>query len=531
MEKNISFKTFQNLGHDIPAAFVVFLVALPLCLGIALASGAPLFSGLIAGIVGGIFAGFLSKSPLSVSGPAAGLTAIVLSSIQELGSFSLFLTCVVMAGMIQVALGYLKAGTIGHFFPVSVLKGMLSAIGLILILKQVPHAFGYDADFEGDESFVQSDHQNTFSEILNAAEQLSPGAISISLISLLILLSWTGKRPGWGRYIPAPLIVVVVGIGINFLFGLFIPGLELKQSHLVSLPGMEGITDLPKIIVFPDLSGFMDERIYRISMLIALIASIESILSIEAIDKLDPFRRITPLNAELKAQGVANIMSGILGGLPVTSVIVRGSANVMAGARTKASAIIHSLFLLVLVMAVPGMIQLIPLACLAGILLVIGLKLNSPSLYREMYKKGTEQFLPFVITIVAILLSDMLIGIAFGLLSSVFFVLKTNFKTAVILVNDENHFLLKFTKDVSFLHKSSLRKALESIPDGSTLIIDGSKSTFMDNDIIETIDDFIKSAPTKNIEVEIRKTSGAHAPMFRRAEPMNGSTKHYTEKA
>ncbi len=521
MQEEISFKPLDNLSRDIPAALVVFLVALPLCLGIALASGAPLFSGLIAGVIGGVVAGFLSKSSLSVSGPAAGLATIVFSSIQELGSFPLFLLAVVLAGILQVILGFLRAGTIGHFFPVSVIKGMLAAIGLILILKQVPHALGYDADFEGDESFFQADNQNTFTEILRAFDYITPGAIVVSVASLLILIFWTTpsiQRFGWTKFIPAPLIVVAMGIGFNLIFKNFLPDFAIQESHLVNLGGFDGLGSLSGVLAFPDLGGLSDPRVYQIAVAIALVASIESLLSIEATDKLDPYRRITPLNAELKAQGAANILSGMIGGLPVTAVIVRSSANIMAGGRTKSSAILHGFFLLAIVLAIPFVLQQIPLACLAGILLVVGYKLNTPDLYRETYRKGIDQFLPFLVTIVAILLSDLLTGIAIGVLVAIFFVLKTNFQTAMIVVNTDSQFLIKFTKDVSFMHKATLRKVFEKIPENSMVIIDGGKSQFLDTDIIETIEDFIKSAPTKSIEVEIKKTSGASAPLFRKTE-------------
>jgi MFS superfamily sulfate permease-like transporter len=521
MKDRISFEPLDNLSHDIPASLVVFLVALPLCLGIALASGAPLFSGLVAGVVGGVVAGALSKSSLSVSGPAAGLATIVFSAIQELGSFPLFLLAVVIAGVIQIALGYLRAGTIGHFIPVSVIKGMLAAIGLILILKQVPHALGYDADFEGDESFFQPDQRNTFSEIGAALDYFTPGAIVVSLVSLALLFIW--GRPfmtklKWTSFLPGPLVVVIVGIALNGLFERFIPTLAIQSSHLVSLGGFHGLGSLSQVIAFPDLAGLSDPRVYQIAVTIALVASIESLLSIEATDKLDPYRRITPLNTELKAQGAANVVSGLFGGLPITAVIVRSSANVLAGGRTKASAILHGLLLMVVVIAVPAFLQMIPLACLAGVLLVVGYKLNTPSLYREMFRKGIDQYLPFLVTIVAILLSDLLTGIGIGLLVAVFFVLKTNFQTAIIVVNSDSQYLVKFTKDVSFLHKAALRKTFEIIPEKSTVIIDGSRSQFLDADIVETIEDFILSAPTKSIEVEIKKTSGASSPLFRKDE-------------
>lgn len=503
---------------DLPASLVVFLVALPLCLGIALASGAPLFSGLIAGVVGGVVTGSLSKSTLSVSGPAAGLAAIVFSSIQELGSFPLFLLCVAIAGIIQVLMGYFRAGAIGHFFPVAVIKGMLASIGLILILKQVPHALGFDADFEGDETFFQPDSQNTFTEILRAFDYMAPGAIVISFVSILILVAWASppvRRIRWTNFVPAPLIVVVLAVAINVLFGNYMPSMEIQPSHLVNLGGFDGFGSLGKLAVFPDFSGLADPRVYRIALTLALVASIESLLSVEATDKMDPYRRITPLNAELKAQGFSNFISGMIGGLPITSVIVRSSANVLAGGRTKASAILHGTFMFAVVVLIPVYIQMIPLASLAGVLLIVGYKLNSPSIYQDTYRKGMDQFIPFVVTIIAILLSDLLTGIAIGVLASIFFVLKTNFKTAVILVNHGHQYLLRFTKDVSFVHKSSLRTALEKVPGNSTLIIDGTKSQFLDTDIIETIEDFIKSAPARSIDVEIKKTRGATSPLFK----------------
>ena len=529
MSDKVSFKTGDNLAHDVPAALVVFLVALPLCLGIALASGAPLFSGLIAGVVGGIVAGSLSGSSLSVSGPAAGLATIVFAAIQELQAFPLFLLAVVMAGVIQVILGLLRAGTIGHFFPVAVIKGMLAAIGLILILKQIPHALGYDADYEGDESFFQSDQENTFTEILRAFDYLTPGAIIVSAVSLFILITWTSKtvaRFRWTSYVPGPLVVVVLGIVLNDLFIRFAPELAIQDTHLVDLGGFQGLESLTSVIQLPDFSGLSDPRVYRIAVTIALVASIESLLSIEATDKLDPFRRITPLNRELRAQGVSNILSGLIGGLPVTAVIVRSSANIIAGARTKISAILHGVFLVVVVLAAPGLLQQIPLASLAGVLLVVGYKLNTPDLYQSTYRKGWDQFLPFLVTIAAILFTDLLVGISIGLLVSVFFVLKTNFQTAVLVVNDHTQYLIRFTKDVSFMHKAKLRKTFEQIPENSSVVIDGTKCQFIDADIIETIEDFIKSAPARAIEVELKKSSGAHAPLFRKEPEAEALVKH-----
>jgi MFS superfamily sulfate permease-like transporter len=517
MKEKTVFRPVDNLIHDIPASLVVFLVALPLCLGIALASGAPLFSGLIAGITGGIVGGFLSRSPISVSGPAAGLTSIVIASIADLGSFPMFLTCVVIAGLIQIALGFLKAGTIGHFFPVAVVKGMLAAIGLILILKQIPHAFGYDADFEGDEAFIQTDGQNTFSEILHSVLNPAAGAIVICVLSLFVLYFLSSdqvKRSRAVKFLPAPLIVVAMGIGLNFLFNTDLPFLALRQNHLVNLPEFTNVWD-KNLWVLPDINAVSNPTIYITGLTLALVASLETLLSLEAADKLDPLKRVTPLNHELKAQGVSNVVSGLLGGLPLTAVIVRTTANVHGGARTKTSTILHGILLALAVFLLPGVLEAIPLASLAAILLTIGYKLTTPALYKDMFKKGREQFLPFIITVIAILLTDLLIGIFIGVLVSVFFVLKTNFRSAIILVNNDDQYLLKFTKEVSFLHKSSLRNALDKIPRRSSLMIDGSKSRFLDADIVETIEDFIKGSINKKIKVELKKTNDAANPLFR----------------
>lgn len=525
MSNKISFKPLDNLSHDAPAALVVFLVAVPLCLGIALASGAPLFSGLLAGIVGGIVAGSLSGSSLSVSGPAAGLATIVLAAILELQAFPLFLTAVVLAGAIQLVFGFLRAGTIGHFFPVAVIKGMLAAIGLMLMLKQIPHALGDDSDYEGDESFFQQDNENTFTEILRAFDNITLGALVVSTISLVILVSWSSsyvRRFRWTSYVPGPLVVVVLGVALNYSFSIFMPDLLIQESHLVNLGGFDGFNSLSQVIQFPDFAGLADPRVWRIAVTIALVASIESLLSIEAADKLDPFKRITPLNRELKAQGVSNMISGLIGGLPVTAVIVRSSANILAGARTKSSAIMHGGLLAVVVLLAPGLLQLIPLASLAGVLLVVGYKLNTPELYRQTFKKGWDQFLPFLVTIVAILFTDLLVGIGIGLLVSIFFVLKTNFQTAMIVVNEDSKYLIRFTKDVSFLHKSKLRKTFEQIPAHSSVVIDGTKAQFLDADIVETIEDFLQGAEAKSMDVELKKSHSAQAAMFRLEPQHNG---------
>jgi MFS superfamily sulfate permease-like transporter len=497
----------EYFSNDLPSSVVVFLVALPLCLGIALASGAPLFAGLIAGIVGGIVAGALSGSPLSVSGPAAGLTTIVLAAISDLGSFEAFLLAVVLAGLIQIILGFAKAGAIGHFVPAAVIKGMLAAIGLILVLKQIPHAVGYDADFEGDESFFQADGQNTFTEILQSFDFLSEGALIVSIISIVVLVLWnsaTLQKIKFFQFVPAPLVVVILGVALNQLFQSSIPAFVIEDKHMVSVPAFSDMSSVSAAFNFPDLSRLGDPKIYLAAVTIAIVASLETLLSIEACDKMDPFRRITPLNRELKAQGTANAISGLLGGLPVTSVIVRSSANINSGARSKASAISHGVILILAVLLIPGFLQSIPLSCLAGILIVVGFKLTNPGVYKEMYAKGISQFLPFIVTILGIVFTNLLQGVFLGILASVFFILRSNFREAIILVNSGNSYLLKLTKDVSFLNKAVLRNKFLVIPNDSSVTIDGTESQFIDNDIKETILDFIETSKAKKIDVQLR---------------------------
>ncbi len=490
---------------DFPSSVVVFLVALPLCLGIALASGAPLFSGLMAGIVGGIVVGLLSGSSLSVSGPAAGLTSIVLVAIQDLGTFEVFLLSVVVAGVLQIILGLVRAGSIGHFFPVAVIKGMLAGIGLILILKQIPHAVGFDADYEGDESFFQPDGRNTFSEILESLNYISPGAVIISIISVLLLISWNSNfllRFRFFRIVPAALAVVLVGIGLNAIYKISSPDLVIGAQHLVSLPSYSE-SGISAFFTFPDFSAWQNPKVYTTAITLAVVASLESLLSIEAVDKMDPARKLTPLNRELGAQGFGNVMSGLLGGLPVTSVIVRSSANVNAGARSKASTISHGLILLLSVVLIPQLLELIPLSCLAGILLVTGYKLTKPSAFVEMFQKGWAQFLPFVATVFAVLFTNLLLGVFLGIVVALIFILSTNFKKAMIIVSDNDRYLIKFTKDVTFLNKAALRVELSKIPEGAQLVIDATQVSFVDADITETIIDFTETAKSKNIKIEI----------------------------
>jgi MFS superfamily sulfate permease-like transporter len=509
VSKNVTF-TKSNILQNLPSSIVVFLVALPLCLGVALASGAPLFSGLIAGIVGGIVVGSFSGSSLSVSGPAAGLTTIVFASIDKLGTFEAFLAAVVLAGILQVVLSYLKAGVIGNYFPSAVVKGMLAAIGLILILKQIPHAFGYDRDYEGDESFLQQDGQNTFSELIHAFEYITPGALIIASVSIALLILAENKKIKQSKIIkllPPPLFVVVIGVLLNILFNATVPVLALEKEHLVSLPVAGGLREFTSLFTFPDFSTAFQSQTLIVAVTIAIVASLESLLSLEAVDKLDPEKRNSPPNRELKAQGLGNIISGLLGGLPVTAVIVRSSANVMAGAKSKMSAIFHGVWLLLTVFLIPEILNMIPLASLAAILIMVGYKLITPALVRDMYRKGWTQFAPFVVTILAILFTDLLVGIGIGITVGLFFVLKTNFNNALSTVNAGNHFLIRLNKDVSFLNKALLRETLRKIPSESYVIIDGSRSWFIDADIQETINDFKESAASRRIRIELKPST------------------------
>lgn len=496
----------SNLRYDLKASLVVFLVALPLCLGIAIASGAPPMSGLIAGIVGGVIVGAFSKSHVSVSGPAAGLTVIVLDSISSLGTFELFLGALVAAGLIQLILGFAKAGVLGYYFPHSVIKGMLTAIGLILILKQIPHALGYDKDFIGDFAFQQMDKHNSFTEIYYAFQYYSPGAIPIVLIALAILIFF--ERPQVKNHkllgaVPGALWAVLSGILLNSLYAKVQPEWLLKDEHLVSIPSLTSLSQLPSLLTFPDFGLIADSAFWIVAVTLAVIGSIETLLSIEAGDKMDPYKRITPSSKELVAQGIGNTISGLIGGLPVTAVIVRTSANIASGARTKLSAIFHGVLLMVLVLSIPGFLNQIPLSCLAAVLFMVGYKLAKPSIFIHEFEKGWNQFLPFIFTVIAILLTDLLVGIGIGMVVGLFFVMKTNFQRSVTVTELNGNYLVKLQKDVSFLNKAPLMKELTQIPEGSYVILNASKAVFIDHDIQEVLNDFIASAHSKNITITI----------------------------
>lgn len=524
--------SLKNIGSDIPSSIVVFLVALPLCLGVAQASAAPLFSGLIAGFVGGIVVGSLSGSNLSVSGPAAGLTAIVSAAIINMQNqtrealkaanpsmsgealqnavitqgFQMFLLAVLLCGALQMLFGFLKAGFLGDYVPNGVIKGMLAAIGLILILNQFPHLLGDDSKFENDEDMPAAGQGNIFTNFINAFKYITPTAFLIGGVCLAFSFFWesfTAKRKGFIRLVPAPLLVVSIGVGIHLVYKSTNPADALSGQHLVILPVASSASEFFSFFTHPNFGAFTNGSVWTTAVTLAIVASLETLLSIEAIDDLDPYQRVTDKDRELKAQGMGNMLSGLIGGLPVTSVIVRSSANVNSGAKSKLSTIMHGMLLLLCVAFIPFVLNLIPKAALAAVLIATGYKLAKPALFVSFYKKGWDQFLPFVITIAAILATDLLKGVLIGIGVGLVFVLRSNFKSAVLVVNDANKYLFRLRKDVSFLNKPIIKNKLEQVPENSIVLIDTSRADFIDKDIVETIEDFMIHAPLKNIKVEM----------------------------
>lgn len=564
MTKKINL--FANLKSDFASGLVVFLVALPLCLGIALASGAPLFSGIISGIVGGIVVGYLSQSHISVSGPAAGLTAIVLTAITDLGAFNVFLLAVLIAGIIQLALGFLRAGSISNYFPTNVIEGMLAGIGVIIILKQIPHAFGYDADYEGDETFKQADGQNTFSELFNIIDFIHPGAVIITIISLIILIMWPKvdvlKRI---KLVPPALVAVIVSILLNEFFIITGNSLAISQSHLVSLPVPTTLEEFKSIIILPDFTAITNSKVWVVAFTIAVVASIETLLCIEAADRMDALKRHTDTNIELKAQGIGNVVSSLLGGLPMTSVVVRTSANNDAGAKSKMSSIIHGVLLLISVLAIPVILNKIPLATLAAVLLMVGYKLAVPNIkhfadympkevnlllislvlviigytnsvsaiaisvlavitvfillycfYKSSisieFKKNVTRnqyiYFPFFATTLAVVFTDLLKGVALGMIISIIFVLRGNMQRAYNfrkeVYKDGDIIHIDLAQEVSFLNKAAVKTTLNSIPDNSKVIINASDTVYIAHDVLDLIKEFKKiKAKEQNIKVKL----------------------------
>ncbi len=516
MSLKITLPTLAAAQKDLPAGLVVFLVALPLCLGISLASGAPPFSGIIAGVVGGIVVSLFSGSELSVSGPAAGLASIVAVAFATLGSWPAFFASVVLAGVLQIGIGVARAGTLGNFIPHSVIKGMLAAIGITIILKQLPHAVGYDRGFTDEEqAFAGTQWMDIFLDPLRAFDLniVQPGAVLITIVCIGILLLWESpfmQRMRWTKLVPGALICVVVGALLNEFFQTMSLGLMLtaENDHLVELPVASDISGFFTQFSLPDWSAFARKDVWIVAITIAAVASIESVLSVEAADKMDPQKRLSNINREMFAQGIGNMLSGLIGGLPVTSVIVRSSANIYAGARTRTSSFTHGILLLAAVVFIPTILNTIPLACLASVLLIVGYKLSSVKLIRSMWKEGITQFLPFMVTCVVVVATDILIGVAIGLVLSMFFVVRSYQRIAITLVNEGNTYLLRFNKDMTFIQRVVLKRTLLEVPDNSHLIVDGTKALYIDHDVYETVHDYSLAAAHKGITIEYHNYHG-----------------------
>ena len=505
MKRTIKYYRIIWLKHDLPAGLSVFLVALPLCLGIALASGAPLYAGLLSGIIGGLVVSLISGSPLAVSGPAAGLTTLVAASIISLGDYRVFLLAVMVAGLFQLMLGLLKLGAIANYFPSSVIKGMLAAIGIILISKQIPLALGYDQPDFWTSGFLNLFSPDNFpGTISNFNHHITRGAILITVISLTILILLQQPFAKKLKVIPAPLLAVVAGIITNIVFTNAASDFSLKPTQLVNIP-----SNIFASITFPDFSKlFSTVEIWKDGLIIGLLATLETLLCIEAVDKLDKANRITPVNRELIAQGIGNMTCGLLGAIPMTAVVVRGAANVDAGGRTKLSAFTHGIFLLIAVLLFPFLLNKIPYASLAAILLVTGYNLTKPKLFRNMWSLGWKQFIPFLITILVILSTDLLIGVSIGLLISIYFIVQNNFRTEYKITRsihlDIENYYIKLNSNVTFLNKVKLRKVLDEIPEYSVLTIDGIECNFIDYDILEIVSEFHNKAHNKHIELHLK---------------------------
>lgn len=512
---NLYYNMFKTIKNDLPASVVVFFVALPLCLGIALASGAPLFSGLIAGIIGGIVVGGLSGSKVGVSGPAAGLAAIVLTAIGTLGSYENFLVAVVLGGTIQVLFGVLRAGIIGYYFPSSVIKGMLTGIGIIIILKQIPNFFGYDEESAWDLTFLEIDGGNTFSELINIIDNIHPGATVIGIISLVLLIFWDqvlSKKHKIFQIIQGPFTVVVLGIIFYILFkdnG----ALSIAQKHLVTVPIPEDAASFINQFSFPNFSAITNHEVWITAFTIALVASLETLLCVEATDKIDPDKNVTPTNRELLAQGTGNIISGLIGGLPITQVIVRSSANIQSGGRSKLSPILHGFLLLISVILIPRLLNMIPLSVLAAILLIVGYKLAKPELFKKMYKLGWKQSIPFFVTVIGIVFTDLLVGIGLGLLVGIVVILIKNYQNSHFLNKegedvDDGRLKMTLAEEVTFINKGAILRELEKLPNDSFLELDVRRTRYLDYDIIEILDDFAFKARERNITVKLVSERG-----------------------
>jgi carbonic anhydrase/SulP family sulfate permease len=526
----------STIPRDLSAGLVVSLVALPLCLGVALASNAPLFSGVVAGIVGGVLVGMLSGSQTSVSGPAAGLTAIVATQIATLGSFEAFLGAVVLAGVVQVGMGAVQAGSLARFFPSSVIKGLLAAIGIILILKQIPHVIGHDTDPEGEMSFLQPDRENTFTELFGMLADLHPGAAVIGLLSVALLVLWATFKPLRDSILPAPLAVVLFGVGMNALFGELGGAWLVEKSHLVNVPIPEDLSGFLGILRSPDFSQWTNPALYTAAVTVAVVASLETLLNLEAVDDLDPKQRHSPPSRELIAQGVGNIACGCLGGLPVTSVIVRSSVNIGAKAETKLSTIFHGVLLLMSVALLPGWLNMIPLSCLAAILLVTGFKLASPALVKRMWSAGWSQFAPFAVTVLAIVLTDLLVGVLIGMLVAIGFILHSNFRRPLRTIVEKHlggdvvH--IELADQVSFLNRAALSSGLDKVPNGGHVLLDARTTDYIDPDVLQMIHEYKDiTAPARRVELSLIGFHGRYGQLKDRTQYVDYSTRELQDAA
>ena len=496
---------FATWRDDVPAGVVVFLVALPLCLGIAVASGAPLISGIIAGVVGGLVVGALSGSPVMVSGPAAGLTPVVLLGIQQVGGFERLLPAVVLAGILQLLLSGVRAGDVAYYVPSSVLKGMLAGIGLTLILKQLPHALGYDGDYEGDMSFVESSGSTTIGSLADALQQIQPGAVMAALLGVGVMLWWPRSPFARVKLLPAPMVAVGVGVALNEALRIALPDLAIRGTHLVSLPAISN-GDWLRQLALPDWSALSSPTVWELALIIGLVASLESLLSLEATNKLDPQRRDAPVNRELFAQGVGNVLAGLLGGLPITGVIIRSSTNVDAGAQSRLSAMVHAVLMLLAVLTLGVLLNRTPLAAIASVLLVTGFRLTAPALWRTAWRLGYSHFIPFGITVLAIVFTDVLRGIGVGLVIGLAFIIVEHLRSPVLSrLSPPGAVLTRYglPEQVTFLSKASIARALNALPAGTRVEIDGRRTTRFDYDALEVLLLFRETAKARNIDYRL----------------------------
>lgn len=512
--------TPATVVRDLIAGLVVVLVAVPLCLGIGQASGAqiPPLAGILAGIVGGVVVGLLSGSQTSVSGPTAGLTAIVATQVAGLGSFEAFLLALVIAGLLQIAMGAARLGFLSSYFPSSVIYGLIAAVGVILILKQVPHLLGHDVDPEGEMSFFQPDKENTFSELLRTIRDIHPGAALVGILSFALLLIWDNVKPLKKLIVPPALLVILLGVALSEVLGAIGGVWAIEARHRVQLPAPESLQEWRTLLHFADFSYLTNPSVYLAGLTIALIASLESLLNIEAIDRLDPRQRVTPTSRELVAQGVGNLICGVVGGLPVTSVIDKSSVNIHAGAQTQYAAVAHGVMLGACAFLLPVYVNHIPISCLAAVLLWAGAKLASPQLFIRMYQNGTSQFLRFLITLAAIVFTNLLTGALIGLAIGLVSILRSNLLRPLRVIEEKRQegvvTRVELANQVSFLNRGVIDKTLASAKRGSNWVIDARQTDYIDPDVLSLIREFREqAAPAREIKLSLIGFTGKFPPL------------------